>query len=154
MIFFWKMYIFRPFLFRLLAVVSCLCAVLFAILRYSGSRITIVRRQPLLLTENPFHHPCPDTLWQNLSPTTQLNQVWRFRRAVKILKNSDLSAASSSSQVSGRSVRSSASLQSIASLRSTGSGSSWFSVNSLSSFQCANLDRNHNNKPRVRAAEY
>ena len=84
MIFFWKMYIFRPFLFRLLAVVSCLCAVLFAILRYSGSRITIARRQPLLLTENPFHRPCPDTPWLNLSPATQLNQVWRFRRAVKI----------------------------------------------------------------------
>ena len=46
-------------------------------------------------------------------------------------------------------MRSSASLQSISSIRSTGSGSSWFSVNSLSSFQCAGLDRNHNNKPRV-----
>ena len=75
-----------------------------------------------------------------------------FCRDWKVENNTHLfssTAASSSSHVSGRSVRSSASLQSIASIRSTGSGSSWFSVNSLSSFQCAGLDRNHNNKPRV-----
>lgn len=56
--------------------------------------------------------------------------------------------ASNSSRVSGRSVRSSPSLGSIASLRSSGSESSWFSVNSLSSFQVSALDRNHNNRPR------
>jgi len=58
------------------------------------------------------------------------------------------SAASNSSQTSGRSVRSSPSLHSLSSIKSGGSGSSWFSVNSLSSFQCANLDKNHNNKLR------
>ena len=58
-------------------------------------------------------------------------------------------AGSSSSQVSGRSVRSSPSLQSISSIKSAGSNSSWFSVNSLSSFQCANLDKSHKQKLRV-----
>jgi len=76
------------------------------------------------------------------------SSVSGYSLAKSVSNYSIKSAASSSSHVSGRSVRSSASLQSIASIRSTGSGSSWFSVNSLSSFQCANLDRNHNNKPR------
>ena len=74
MIFYWKCitFIFRHFsLFRLLAVASCLCAALFAIPRYSGSRITIAGTQFLLLTENLFHHLCQDTPWQSQSPTTQ-----------------------------------------------------------------------------------
>ena len=54
---------------------------------------------------------------------------------------------------SSRSVRSSGSFRSISSVKSNGSGSSWFSVNSLSSFQCASLDKGSNNKqPRVRRA--
>jgi len=76
------------------------------------------------------------------------SSVSGYSLAKSVSNYSIKSAASSSSQMSGRSVRSSASLQSIASIRSSGSGSSWFSVNSLSSFQCANLDRNHNNKLR------
>ena len=59
------------------------------------------------------------------------------------------SAGSATSQVSGRSVRSSPSLHSISSIKSNGSNSSWFSVNSLSSFQCAGLDKNHKQKLRV-----
>jgi len=58
------------------------------------------------------------------------------------------SALSSSSCGSSRSVRSSASFRSLSSLKSSGSGSSWFSVNSLSSFQCTSLDKGSNNKPR------
>ena len=68
---------------------------------------------------------------------------------LKIFHNWSGAAGSSASQVSGRSVRSSPSLHSVSSLKSNGSNSSWFSVNSLSSFQCANLDKNHKQKLRV-----
>lgn len=62
---------------------------------------------------------------------------------------SNYSVHSASSCGSSRSVRSSASFRSLSSIKSSGSGSSWFSVNSLSSFQCASLDKQgSNNKPR------
>ena len=138
--------------FRLSAVGSYLCAVWFVTARSNVLRITrpiaITLRQTTESLSPPQYR---DTLSLNLSLTIPSSQVSCKEGGdeTKCKTESQCSAGSGTSQVSGRSVRSSPSLHSISSVKSNGSNSSWFSVNSLSSFQCAGLDKNHKQKLRV-----